>query len=289
VDDALTAAADLVARPLLFTALAALAFVPLERAVPAHGRRRARNGDGDGHADAGAGTGVAVDLAFATAGQVLVRVAVVAVVGPALAALALLAPDEPLWAGVIADRRARAAADIATGLLLFELGGYFYHRLAHRIPWLWRLHEVHHSSEAMDWLASFRQHPAETLLMTLAENAPLVLLHVPLSAHAAVLALLKINTVLVHANLRVPSGPWSLLVATPRFHHRHHQRGGPVRNYATLFTFIDRLFGTHSDETATAFGVARPLPSRFLGLLAHPLVRARRHAPTPWTEATTRH
>jgi sterol desaturase/sphingolipid hydroxylase (fatty acid hydroxylase superfamily) len=144
----------------------------------------------------------------------------------------------------------------------------------------------------MDWLASFRQHPAEVLLMTLAQNAPLVLLHVPLSAHATVLALLKINTVFVHANLRVPAGPWSLLLATPRFHHRHHQRGGPVKNYASLFPFIDRLFGTHSRETATAFGVPRPLPrpSRhslylFWGLLALPFRRASK----PWTEATADH
>src|SRR6185369_4514684 len=185
------------------------------------------------------------------------RAAVMLAAGEGLAALSEVAPERPLWSWLIADRRARAIADVATGLLLFELGGYAYHRLAHRVPWMWRLHEVHHSSEAMDWLASFRQHPVEALLMTLAQNAPLVLLHVPLGAHGVVLALLKLNTVFVHANVRVPAGPWTLILATPRFHHRHHQRGGPVRNYAALFPFIDRLFGTHSDERAAAFGVDR--------------------------------
>jgi sterol desaturase/sphingolipid hydroxylase (fatty acid hydroxylase superfamily) len=165
--------------------------------------------------------------------------------------------------------------------LLFELGGYAHHRLAHRVGWLWRLHEVHHSSRAMDWLAAFRQHPLELLTLTLAQNVPLVLLGVPLGAHATVVALLKVNTVFVHANVRVPHGPWSHVLVTPRFHHRHHQRGGPVRNYASLFPFIDRLFGTYSDETATAFGVARATPDGYLGLLLSPFSRRRSRSSPP--------
>ncbi len=143
------------------------------------------------------------------------------------------------------------------------------------MPFLWRLHEIHHSSETMDWLASFRQHPLEILLMTLAQNAPLVLLGIPLGAHAAVLALLKLATVFVHANIRVPEGPWTLVVATPRFHHRHHQLGGAVRNYASLFPFIDVLFGTYTPKAATTFGVPRALPDGFVALLVEPL-RGRR-------------
>ena len=54
------------------------------------------------------------------------------------------------------------------GLMLFELCGYAYHRLAHRVPALWRLHAVHHSAPTLDWLASFRQHPLEIGLVTLA-------------------------------------------------------------------------------------------------------------------------
>src|SRR5262249_15011925 len=161
--------------------------------------------------------GAAADLAFATVGQVLVQLGVVLAVGWALARLDDLGPDRPLFAAV-ADRRARAALEVAAGLLLFELRGGARHPPAHPRAALWRLHEIHHSSESMDWLASFRQHPLEALLLTLAQNAPLVLLGVPLGVHAGVLALLKLNTVFVHSNIRVPPGPWSLLIATPGFH-----------------------------------------------------------------------
>jgi sterol desaturase/sphingolipid hydroxylase (fatty acid hydroxylase superfamily) len=191
-----------------------------------------------------------------------------------LARLDAVALDRPLLAG-IGDRRARFVADIAVGLLLFELGGYAYHRLAHAVPALWRLHEVHHSSETMDWLASFRQHPLEIVLVTLAQNAPLVLLGVPLGAHATVLVALKLATVFVHANVRVPIGPLRFLVATPRFHHRHHQRDGAVANFASFLPALDLLFGSHSDQTTDRFGVDRALPDSFVGLLLAPFRRAR--------------
>ena len=161
------------------------------------------------------------------------RLGLVVAAGLVLARLDAVALDRPLLAA-IGDRRARFVADVAVGLLLFELGGYAYHRLAHAVPALWRLHEIHHSSETMDWLASFRQHPLEIVLVTLAQNAPLVLLGVPLGAHAAVLVALKLATVFVHSNVRVPIGPLRFVVATPRFHHRHHQRDGAVANFAVV-------------------------------------------------------
>jgi sterol desaturase/sphingolipid hydroxylase (fatty acid hydroxylase superfamily) len=252
---------ELVARPLLFVALAALAFVPLERVAAAHARPRRR---------------FAADVAFATVGQLMVRAGLVFVVGWLLARLDDVALDEPLLSHVTSDRTARAVLNLVAGLALFELAGYGYHRLAHRVPWLWRLHEVHHSSETMDWLASFRQHPLEILLMTLAQNAPLVLLGIPLGTHAVVLALLKLATVFVHANIRIPDGPWRLVIATPRFHHRHHQLGGAVRNFASLFPFIDVAFGTHSRDTSTTFGLPHELPDGFVALLLHPLRRRER-------------
>jgi sterol desaturase/sphingolipid hydroxylase (fatty acid hydroxylase superfamily) len=243
-----------VTRPLFFVALAALAFLPLEHVAPAHTQRRRR---------------LATDVAFATIGQIVTQLALVLATGLVLARLDALALDRPLLAG-IGDRRVRFAAELVVGLLLFELGGYAYHRLAHAVPALWRLHEIHHSSETMDWLASFRQHPLEIVLITVAQNAPLVLLGVPLGAHATVLVALKLATVFVHSNLRVPIGPLRFVVATPRFHHRHHQRGGAVANFAAFLPFIDRLFGSYSSDAAERVGVERTLPDSFLGLLAAP-------------------
>src|SRR5471030_2576998 len=44
-------------------------------------------------------------------------------------------------------------------VLLAELWSYWAHRLAHRIPFLWRFHRVHHSVDHLTWISALRQHP----------------------------------------------------------------------------------------------------------------------------------
>lgn len=236
---------------LAFAALVGLAFAPLELVWPA--RRRARDR-----------ASITTDVLFATVGAIVTRLALLGGLGWVLASVQVVTARVGLGpASPFSDLP--AIARIAIGLLLFELGGYAYHRLAHRVPFLWRLHAVHHSATSMDWLAAFRQHPLEIVLMTCAQNLPLVALGVPIGEHALVVLLLAINTVFVHANLRVPR-MLELVIATPRFHHRHHDAERATANYATLFPWIDRLFGTHDAASADRFGIDAP-PARFLELV----------------------
>lgn len=250
----------LVIDALVFTVLVGLAFAPLEHLWPARGGMR---------------TGRATDLAFATLGHLLSRFMLFAGVGTALVWLDSFAPATPLvrasaWLGTRGDSFLALLVEVGIGLLVFELMGYAYHRLAHALPWLWRLHAVHHSPTSLDWLASFRQHPLEIVLATLLQNAPLVLLGIPLGAHALVVLMLRVHTVYVHSDLRMPEGAWTELIATPRFHHRHHQREGAPTNFAALFPFIDRLFGTYDADESSELGIAETMPSDFVGLLLHP-------------------
>jgi len=90
--------------------------------------------------------------------------------------------------------------------------------------------------------------------MTMFSNLPLVLLGMPLGAHAVVVVLLRVHTIFVHANVRTPSA-LGLVVATPRFHHRHHDRDGSDANFASLFPWIDRLFGTYDPRDGERFGI----------------------------------
>jgi hypothetical protein len=138
----------------------------------------------------------------------------------------------------------------------------------------------------MDWLAGFRQHPVEIALMTVAQNLPLVVLGLPLGTHAVVALLLQLNTIFVHSNLKTPRAlEW--VVATPRFHHRHHDRDAPLANYASLFPWIDRLFGTCSSSSAGPVGLPAGAlsASSFWALLVAPLRPARRTAPDPRSRA----
>ena len=225
---------------LLYVALVGLIFAPLE-SIWGFGKKR---------------TELRTDLCFATIGVLATELLLLFVVGGCLAWVHEHAPIN--IARLSADfGRGVNAARIIVALLIFELLGYAYHRAAHRLSFLWKLHSVHHSAQRMDWLASFRQHPLEVLLMTLVQNAPLALLGLPLGEHAIVVLLLKLNTVFVHADIDIPSGIWQHIVATPRFHHRHHaSEPSKLANFSSLFPWIDHIFGTHSDQRSEHFGSA---------------------------------
>src|SRR5215813_300031 len=69
-------------------------------------------------------------------------------------------------------------------LVLLDLGNYLAHWLMHRYEPLWHVHAVHHSSPALDWLATFRSHVFEQLLRRIVAPLPLIALGVSPGAAA---------------------------------------------------------------------------------------------------------
>jgi len=128
---------------------------------------------------------------------------------------------------------------------------YGLHRLAHRLPWLWRLHAVHHSDIELDATTTHRHHPLENLVLSLATLPVLVALSPPPTAVLAYAVLSTAIDTLSHANLRLPTlldqGLRRLLV-TPAYHRVHHSalRSQTDSNYAGLFPMFDHLFRSHS-------------------------------------------
>ena len=60
-------------------------------------------------------------------------------------------------------------ATVATVLLL-DLTKYWEHRLLHRLPWLWRMHVVHHADLDVDFTTTLRHHPFEILFSMVVIN-----------------------------------------------------------------------------------------------------------------------
>lgn len=141
-----------------------------------------------------------------------------------------------------------AAAFIAA-LLALDGATYLAHRLLHQIPVLWRVHLVHHIDASVDATTAFRQHPIEGVLRFSFIAATAWTLGAPPAAIAIYRLLGSLNSVLEHANIRVPA--WLDRIAvylwvTPDMHKVHHSRDRSETdsNYANLFSFFDRLFGT---------------------------------------------
>lgn len=128
---------------------------------------------------------------------------------------------------------------------------YALHRLAHRLPWLWRLHAVHHSDIELDATTTHRHHPLENLVLALATLPVLVALSPPAMAVLAYAASAMAIDTLSHGNLRLPTmldKVLRLLLATPAYHRVHHSsvRAQTDSNYAGIFPLFDYLLRSHS-------------------------------------------
>ena len=132
-------------------------------------------------------------------------------------------------------------------VLIADLGEYTMHRLFHRVPWLWRFHAIHHSSEAIDWLAGSRLHLVDVVLTRGFTFVPIALLGFADGPVYAYLVFVSFHAVFIHANLRFRFGRAEGFIVTPRFHHWHHSSETEAldKNFAVHLPWIDRLFGTY--------------------------------------------
>lgn len=133
--------------------------------------------------------------------------------------------------------------------LVLDGMAYVLHRLSHAVPWLWRLHAVHHSDVELDATTAHRHHPLENLFTALATLPILVLLAPPVEAVLAYGLLAVVVSTVAHGNLRLPDGLDRVLrriVVTPAYHRLHHsrERRQTDSNYATVFPGFDYLLSS---------------------------------------------
>lgn len=190
--------------------------------------------------------------------------------------LTVLATTE--WASSVRDTIASQPFFIQFLEIMFltDLAQYGFHRTFHKVPSLWKFHAVHHSAQAMDWLAGSRMHVAEVILMRSFTTLPMYVLgfaEAPLYAYVFFVYLLS---VFIHANIRIPFGFLQYLIATPRFHHWHHgiEEEAIDKNFAIHFPVIDMVFGTFhmpEDRWPEGYGIdGHPVPKGFWKQLKYP-------------------
>jgi sterol desaturase/sphingolipid hydroxylase (fatty acid hydroxylase superfamily) len=176
---------------------------------------------------------------------------------------------QPLWLQVV------------EAVVVADLGFYLAHRAFHAVPWLWRFHAIHHSTEHLDWLAAARVHPVDQILTKGASLLPLFALGYSGAAVGIYGWLYFWHSYLVHANLRVSLWPFGWLIASPRFHHTHHARDRATRdrNFAGQLSVLDLVFGTlcvPAPRPPAAYGVDDPVPATYVGQLLYPFSRTLR-------------
>jgi len=138
------------------------------------------------------------------------------------------------------------------GILVYELGLYFWHRFMHSKDLLWRVfHQMHHSAERLDTYGAFFFSPMDMIGFTLLSTLCLsILVGMPPSAITIFLLVTNFFNVFQHANIKTPA--WlGYIVQRPESHSIHHAKGVHAYNYSDLPIF-DILFGTYRNPRGFA-------------------------------------
>lgn len=139
---------------------------------------------------------------------------------------------------------------VGFSFLALDFAIWVQHLALHRVPFLWRLHRVHHSDIAMDVTTALRFHPFEILASLGYKVLLITALGAPPEAALVFEMILGAGALFTHANIALPrwlEQPLRYLVVTPALHLIHHSPN-PLEtnsNFGFSFSVWDRLFGTY--------------------------------------------
>ena len=167
---------------------------------------------------------------------------------------------------------------LALDIIVLDVWIYWWHRLNHVVPFLWRFHEVHHLDQFLDASSALRFHFGEVFLSSLARAVIILLMGIPLQSVIVFEVVLMFSAVFHHSNLNLPpqlEKIMSLFVVTPSIHWVHHHaiRADTDSNYCAFLSVWDRIFASRSRTKRTAdmpIGVERRSDKGLLNLVTRP-------------------
>ena len=158
----------------------------------------------------------------------------------------------------------QAVLIVISGILISDLVSYFSHRIAHRIPLLWDLHEFHHSATEMTILSNYRiSHILAAInsiiFLPLSALSSLFLLKtlsqsyvLPFVIYVIYNAFFAFQQNLAHSSIKIIYPKIvSYVFMSPSIHWLHHSTNENHYdcNFGNVFSFWDRLFNTYLDES----------------------------------------
>ena len=168
--------------------------------------------------------------------------------------------------------------------VILDFAVWLQHLAMHHIPFLWRMHAVHHSDRDLDVTTALRFHPFELIASTVYKSAVVALLGAPLLVVLAFELWLNANALFNHSNIRLPRN-WDRMLrtvlVTPDTHMVHHSVivDEQKRNFGFALTVWDRMFGTYRTESVAGLenqkiglvDVDDDRPSRFIWSMKQPI------------------
>ena len=144
---------------------------------------------------------------------------------------------------------------LPAAVVLLDLIIYGQHVLFHAVPFLWRLHRMHHADLEFDVTTGLRFHPGEIIVSMVIKLAAVLALGVAPLAVLTFEVVLNATSMFNHGNVRLPTRldrVLRLFVVTPDMHRVHHstERRETDSNFGFNLPWWDHLFDTYRDQPA---------------------------------------
>jgi sterol desaturase/sphingolipid hydroxylase (fatty acid hydroxylase superfamily) len=186
----------------------------------------------------------------------LLRLSFLAV--PALSVIAALCGEARGWGALPVLGMPKVAAALV-GFVILDLAVYAQHIAFHFVPFLWRIHRVHHADTEVDASTGIRFHPVEIFISQMWKIAVVLALGVPAIGVLAFEIALNATSMFSHSNLRLPGWVDFILrraIVTPDMHRVHHSTVAHETdsNFGFNLSIWDRIFATYRPAPALDHG-----------------------------------
>lgn len=138
-------------------------------------------------------------------------------------------------------------------MLLLDCLIYWQHRIFHLVPWLWRLHRVHHADQDIDITTGSRFHFIEIWLSMWIKIAAIIIIGISPIAVLLFEIILNASAMFNHSNVYLNLKADTLLrkwIVTPDMHRVHHSvyPQETNSNYGFCLSIWDRWFNSYKEQ-----------------------------------------
>lgn len=143
--------------------------------------------------------------------------------------------------------------ETALAVVLLDYTLYLWHVLTHKIPFLWRFHQIHHADLDLTASTAVRFHFGEISISVLFRAGQILLIGVSPNALQIWQTALLMSVFFHHSNLKLPKQferKLEKIITTPRLHGIHHSvvEDEMNSNWSSGLSWWDYLHGTFRDD-----------------------------------------
>ena len=145
--------------------------------------------------------------------------------------------------------------EITLAVILLDYTLYVWHVLTHKLPFLWRFHQIHHADLDLTASTAIRFHFGEITISVLFRAGQILLIGVSPKALKIWQAALFLSVLFHHSNVKLSEKferKLQKIITTPRLHGIHHsiEEAEMNSNWSSGLTVWDLLHGTFRNDVS---------------------------------------